>query len=183
MLKDANSDRNRQVKDLAKEVLEQYNHLRKEKGICPMTSKASSSGSKSCSQDHEGLSSAHHMYVTVPRCDVVGERGRLCSIFRKSYKAPKLPFKLPNDVGELPPEFYANIYRGTPTANLDDPCNPNEWDIHALEKNQIFQLEPSFQPEAYDWSAWWWPLPERLERLARSLRSGGKAIQGEKYVY
>ena len=106
-----------------------------------------------------------------------------CGLCRKVFKAPKLPFKLPSDVGELPPEFYANIYRGTPTANLDDPCKPNVWDIHACEKNQIWQKEPTFQPEAYDWSTWWWPLPDRLDQLARSLKSGGKAIQGEKYVY
>lgn len=163
VLKDANSDRNRQVKDLAKEVLDQYNTLRIEKGIVSMTSKDSSTGRKSGTTDNDGSTSARHA--------------------RKPYKPPKLPFKLPSDVGELPPEFYANIYRGTPTANLDDPCKPNVWDIHACEKHQIWQKEPNFQPEAYDWSAWWWPLPEKLERLARSLKSGAKAIQGQKYVY
>ncbi len=80
VLKDANSDRNRQVKDLAKEVLEHYNHLRKEKGICPMTSKASSSGSKSCSQDHDGPSSAHYLYADVPRGDVVCQRACVCTM-------------------------------------------------------------------------------------------------------
>lgn len=103
---------------------------------------------------------------------------------RKIHKTPKLPFKIPSDVGELPPEFYANIYRGTPTANMGDPCLPNVWDIKACEENQLWTVEPNFQPEAYDWSSWWWPLPEKLERLARSLKSSsGKAIPGEKYVY
>lgn len=63
VLKDANSDRNRQVKDLAKEVLDQYNGLRIEKGICSMTSKDSSTGRKSGNIDSEGSSTARHTYA------------------------------------------------------------------------------------------------------------------------
>ena len=60
MVKDANSDRNRQVKDLAKEVLDQYNALRIEKGIVSMTSKDSSTGRKSGTTDNDGSTSARH---------------------------------------------------------------------------------------------------------------------------
>eukprot|EP00210_Caulerpa_lentillifera_P001432 g1374.t1 len=162
VLKDACSDRNRQVKDLAKEVMDFYEVIRKEQGMYTVSPKGSCRGSKSGSEASDRKPKASQ---------------------EKPPMVPKLPVKLPNDIGDLPPEFYANVYRGTPTANTDDPCRPNIWDIHACEKHDVWQLAPSFKPEAYDWSNWWWPLPAKLDRLAKSLRNGGKATEGDKYVY
>eukprot|EP00210_Caulerpa_lentillifera_P008556 g8161.t1 len=162
VLKDANSDRNRQVKDLAQEVLDIYEIIRQERGICTISPKESCRGSKSDAPDSSNALNAPH---------------------GKQVKLPQLPDKLLEEFGDLPPEFYANVYRGTPRANTDDPCKPNDWDILACEQHGVWQKAPSFRPEDYDWSTWWWPLSEELDRLAKSLRKGEQqTLIGETYV-
>lgn len=97
-----------------------------------------------------------------------------------------MPFKLPSDIGDLPPEFYANIQRHRPESRNENLQKPNAWDIHACRKYEIWSLAPDFDPHAYDWTTWWWPLPERLERLARSMKGSArnKPPNNEpKYVY
>lgn len=75
--------------------------------------------------------------------------------------------------GDLPFEFYANLYRGKPETPTGDPRMPNAWDIKALQKHSVWDMEPKFDPYAFDWSNWKWPIKNDLGRFAEALRVGG----------
>ncbi|GMH40269.1 hypothetical protein BSKO_08173 [Bryopsis sp. KO-2023] len=80
--------------------------------------------------------------------------------------------KIANVEGDLPPEFYANLYRGKITKDCQDPRMPNTFDIKSLEKHRIWDIEPNFNPHAYDWSNWEWPIEDELVKLLEALRTG-----------
>lgn len=78
---------------------------------------------------------------------------------------------------DLPCEFYANLYRGNVDKPSEDPRKPNAWDIKALEKHHIWDVDPMFDPYAYDWTNWKWPIENDLGRFAEALRTGGGVAQ------
>lgn len=80
---------------------------------------------------------------------------------------------VPDSEGDLPFEFYANLYRGSTIQSFEDPKLPNAWDLKALEKHCIWDMDPHFDPYNYDWTNWKWPIDVNLSRFADALRSGG----------